>query len=135
MRVLWSLVVLAWLAGCHASESTEQTVIGADGDADAGSELGSSGGQAHDPFFEAAAKLLAEGRETFRFDTFGDEAFWSGTLGLDRALAKVSPKQALAVGLKVDVDALPSALLAALRAGKVDLDDPAVTRRLLKANA
>jgi hypothetical protein len=135
MRALWSLVMIAWLAGCHASESTQQDVIGTGEEADAGSEPRSGGDQAHDPFFEAAARLLAEGRETFRFDTFGDEAFWSGTLGLDRAIAKVSPKQALAVGLKVDVDALPAALVAALRAGKVDLDDPAVTRRLLRADA
>ncbi len=139
MRVLPVLVVIASLAGCHASESTEQNVTGPAGEADAGGGPGDRGGgdqaQAHDPFFEAAAKMLAEGRETFRFDTFGDEAFWSGVLGLDRAIARVSPRQALAVGLKVDVDALSAGLVAALRAGKVDLDDPAVTRRLLKANA
>jgi hypothetical protein len=135
MRVLSVLVVIAWLAGCHASESTEQDVTGPAGEADGGSGPGGRGGQAHDPVVEAATKMLAEGRETFRFDTFGDEAFWSGILGLDRAIAKVSPRQALAVGLKVDVDALPAGILAALRAGKVDLYDPAVTRRLLKANA
>ncbi|HEX7838895.1 MAG TPA: hypothetical protein VF469_15565 [Kofleriaceae bacterium] len=137
MRVLRSLVVIAGLAGCHASESAEPRVTGTGGEVDGGSGPGGRSGseKLHDPFFEAARKLLAEGRETFRFDTFGDEAYWSGTLGLDRAIAKVSPKQALAVGLKVDVDALPAAVITALRAGKVDLDDPAVTQQLLKANA
>src|ERR1041385_5603936 len=53
-------------------------------------------------------RLLAEGRQTFRFDTFGDEAFWGDTLKLHEGVAKVSPKTALAVGLKVDMDALRS---------------------------
>ena len=87
---------------------------------------------------------LSEGRRTFRFDTFGDEDFWGGTLKLHQAIegsafggvgAGVSPKTALAVGLKVDVDALPAPVLNALRSGKVDLDDPAVTLTLLKLNA
>jgi hypothetical protein len=87
---------------------------------------------------------LAEGRQTFRFDTFGDEDFWGGALKLHQAIegsafggvgAGVSPKTALAVGLKVDVDALPGPVLNALRGGKVNLDDPAVTLTLLKLNA
>jgi hypothetical protein len=41
----------------------------------------------------------------------------------------------LSVGLKVDADALPAALVAALKAGKVDLKDPAVTVELLRLNA
>src|SRR5215216_1723285 len=52
-----------------------------------------------------AQQLVEEGRQIFRFDTFGDEAFWGDTLKLHRALAQVSPKAALALGLKVDVDA------------------------------
>jgi hypothetical protein len=88
--------------------------------------------------------VLAEGRQTFRFDTFGDEDFWGGTLKLHQAIegsafggvgAGVSPKTALAVGLKLDVDALPGPLLNALRSGKVNLEDPAVTLTLLKLNA
>ena len=91
-----------------------------------------------------AAKMLEEGRHTFRFDTFGDEAFWGDALQLHKAIAGernggvgpgVSPKTALAVGLKVDVDALPEALRQQLREGKVDLDDPATTLALLKLNA
>ena len=91
-----------------------------------------------------ASAALAAGRETFRFDTFGDEAFWGDTLKLHQAIegAKfggvgggVSPATALAVGLKVDVDALPPAIVNALRAGKVDLNDPAVTLQLLALHA
>ena len=93
----------------------------------------------------AARALIAAGRHTFRFDTFGDEAFWGDTLRLHQAIegsrfggvgAGVSPKTALAVGLKVDVDALPAdRCVAALRRGQVNLDDPAVTLALLKLNA
>jgi len=88
--------------------------------------------------------MVKDGRQTFRFDTFGDEAFWGDTLHLDKALegAKlggvgpgVSPRTALAVGLKVDVDALPSSLVLALQSNKVNLDDPATTLALLKLNA
>jgi hypothetical protein len=92
----------------------------------------------------SAAQMIDEGRRTFRFDTFGDEAFWGDTLGLHLAIEGanfggvgpgVSPKTALAVGLKVDVDALPPAVVQALRSGQVNLDDPAVTLALLRANA
>jgi hypothetical protein len=88
--------------------------------------------------------LLRQGRETFRFDTFGDEPFWGGVLGLHKAIegAKhggvgpgVSPKTALSVGLKVDANALPRKVANAIKAGKVDLDDPATTLALLKLNA
>ena len=75
------------------------------------------------------------GRAIFRFDTFGDEQLWTGVLRMHEPIAKLSPKQALAVGLKVDVDALPPAVVAALKAGLVNLDDPAVTLTLLRANA
>ena len=73
-------------------------------------------------------QMMDEGRRTFRFDTFGDEAFWSDGLGLDRAIegdkhggvgAGVSPKTALALGLKVDMDALPAAVGDAVKAGTV----------------
>ncbi len=89
-------------------------------------------------------KMFEEGKRIFRFDTFGDEAFWSGTLRLHQAIAGeknggsgpgVSPKTALSVGLKVDADALPPDLVAQIKAGKVDLDDPATTLALLKLNA
>lgn len=90
------------------------------------------------------ARIMMEGQKTFRFDTFGDEEFWGDTLKLHQAIegAKlggvgpgVSPATALAVGLKVDVDALPSSLIAALKQGKVNLNDPATTLALLKLNS
>lgn len=89
-------------------------------------------------------KSLAEGRETFRFDTFGDEDFWGDTLQLHRAIegsrfggvgAGVSPSTALSLGLKVDVDALPPSLQEQLKHGKVNLDDPSITLALMKLNA
>ncbi|MBB4481580.1 hypothetical protein [Rhizobium etli] len=99
--------------------------------------------------FDAAAadqarRYLEEGRETFRFDTFGSEDFWGGKLKLHEAIAGeklggkgpgLSPKKALELGLKVDVNAIPKDVAAALDKGKVDLDDPASTLLLLKANA
>src|SRR5205807_1960270 len=91
-----------------------------------------------------ANRMVREGRQTFRFDTFGDEAFWGDALQLHRAIAGeknggvgggVSPKTALSVGLKVDADSLPPELVAQIKAGKVDLDDSATTLALLKLNA
>jgi hypothetical protein len=88
--------------------------------------------------------MLHEGRHTFRFDTFGDEAFWGDTLRLHQAIAGaanggvgpgVSPRTALAVGLKVDVDALPAALVRNIKLGAVNLDDPATTLALLKLDS
>src|SRR5947209_12886002 len=118
--------------------------------------------EGHDSHADAtlrnAARMIAEGRQTFRFDTFGDEAFWGDTLHLHEAIKGaslggvgpgVSPKTALSVGLKVDIEALLShgnghlerrdngslrerglALLS-----QVNLDDPATTVALLRANA
>ena len=107
-------------------------------------EKGKSSLDPNNPIAKNAQKMLVEGMQTFRFDTFGDEAFWGDSLHLHQAIegAKlggvgpgVSPKTALAVGLKVDVDALPQALVDQLKAGAVNLDDPAVTLALLKLNA
>jgi mono/diheme cytochrome c family protein len=76
-----------------------------------------------------------DGRAIFRFDTFGDEQLWTDVLRMHEAVATVNPATALAVGLKVDVEALPPAVIDALRAGQVDLTDPAVTTELLRLNA
>ena len=76
-----------------------------------------------------------EGRTIFRFDTFGDEQLWTGFLRMHEAIATVDPKTALSVGLKVDSDALPSDIVAALKAEQVDLTSPAVTLALLRLNA
>jgi len=80
-------------------------------------------------------QLMGQGRKTFRFDTFGDEAFWGDGLKLHQTIAKVSPRTALSVGLKVDSEALPADVIEAIRKGGVDLDDPAVTLVLLRLNA
>jgi mono/diheme cytochrome c family protein len=77
----------------------------------------------------------SNGKHIFRFDTFGDEQLWTTTLRMHEALATVSPATALSVGLKVDVEALPRAVVRALRRGLVDLNDPAVTIQLLGLNA
>jgi hypothetical protein len=91
-----------------------------------------------------AVQLAAQGRHIFRFDTFGDQAFWGDTLKLHQAIEGsklggvgpgVSPKLALEVGLKVDAKALPGHLLGQLQHGLVNLNDPAVTVALLKLNA
>jgi RoxA-like, cytochrome c-like len=75
------------------------------------------------------------GQAIFRFDTFGDEQLWTDVLRMHEVIATIDPATALAVGLKVDVEALPRTIIAALRAGRVDLTDPAVTIELLRLNA
>jgi hypothetical protein len=80
-------------------------------------------------------KLFTEGKQIFRFDTFGDEAFWGEQLRLHETVRTLSPRQALGLGLKVDVDALPRDVVEAIRKGRINLDDPAVTATLLKLNA
>ena len=91
-----------------------------------------------------ALQMIKEGRQTFRFDTFGDEEFWGDALKLHHAIIGkklggvgpgVSPKTALAVGLKVDMDALPEDLVQKIKNKQVDLDDPATTVALLKLDA
>jgi cytochrome c2 len=80
---------------------------------------------------DAGADSVKDGRQIFRFDTFGDEQLWTDKLGLHKVVEqKVSPATALKVGLKVDADALPPGTL-----DKADLNDPATTVALLKLNA
>ena len=109
---------------------------------DGGGSIQAAGGAAQTA--EAQQRLVEEGKQIFRFDTFGDEVWWGDTLKLHDAIqgskfggvgAGVSPKTALAVGLKVDMEALPAALVEQIQAGKVDLDDPATTLALLKLDA
>lgn len=97
----------------------------------------------HDPDLDDPA-LIAEGKNIFRFDAFGDEDFWSGLLHIDKAIAGaanggfgpgVSPNTALSVGLKVDAEALPAEVVAGINNGSLSLDDPTTTIALLKLNA
>ena len=91
-----------------------------------------------------AQDLFEEGKNSFRFDTFGNQDFWGGALRLHEAIEGaahggvgdgLSPRAALELGLKVDAEALPMNVIQALEAGKVDLDDPNVTLELLRLNA
>ena len=97
-----------------------------------------------DPISDNAKQMLAEGKQTFRFETFGDETYWTDAVQLNKAIsgeknggvgAGLSPKSALGAGLKVDMDVIPADVAAAIKAGKVNLDDPAVTLTLLQLNA
>lgn len=128
MRVLSRcrcMMIAALAAGCGSAANRPH-------DAGSGSAQG-SGGLFADPEASAQA-LVAQGRQIFRFDTFGDEAFWGGKLRLQDAVATLSPRQAIQLGLKVDADALTADERAAVAAGK-GLDDPAVTAQLLQQNA
>ncbi len=100
---------------------------------------------ADDPqWLGSTSPLVTEGRETFRHDSFGNESFWGGKLGLHRAIAGsanggvgtgLSPRAALGLGLKVDSEQLPNEVVRALKARAVDLDDPAVTLQLIQLDA
>src|SRR5262245_21989797 len=88
---------------------------------------GGSGGSFDGLINQNAARMMQQGRQTFRFDTFGDEAFWGDTLQLHKAIAGgklggvgpgVSPNAALALGLKVDLAALPDELVKKLQQGQ-----------------
>jgi mono/diheme cytochrome c family protein len=82
------------------------------------------------------AALVAQGKQVFRFDTFGDEAQWTDTLRMHEVIAAaVDPVTALSVGLKVDAEALPPAVVEGIKNGSVDLKSPATTIALLKLDA
>ena len=88
------------------------------------------------PATDDQAALVEQGRHIFRFDTFGDETLWTDTLRMHEVIsAAVDPTTALSVGLKVDADALPPAVVAGIRDGSVDLKSPATTVTLLKLDA
>lgn len=98
----------------------------------------------NDPIAKSSAQTIAQGRKIFRSDTFGDEQFWGDTLHLHQAIEGknfggvgpgVTPEQALQLGLKVDVDQLPPALVQQIANGKVNLKDVAVTLALLQQDA
>jgi cytochrome c553 len=89
--------------------------------------------EARTPFDPAT---LQQGKTIFRFDTFGDQTFWTDTLRMHEVIrTAVSPKTALSVGLKVDADALPPEVISGIQNGTVDLNSPATTVALLKLGA
>jgi mono/diheme cytochrome c family protein len=80
--------------------------------------------------------FIAQGKDIFRFDTFGDETFWTDTLRIHEVIrSAVDPTTALSVGLKVDTDSLPPAVVAGIQNGSINLKSPATTVALLKLNA
>ena len=82
------------------------------------------------------AALVEQGKQIFRFDTFGDERQWTDTLKMHEVIsAAVDPTTALSVGLKVDAEALPQSVVDGINNGSVDLKNPATTIALLKLNA
>jgi hypothetical protein len=92
----------------------------------------------------SAMQMIGDGKRIFRFDTFGDEAYWGDQLKLHQAVAGaklggvgpgLSPKAALGLGLKVDMDVLPASVVSGVTSGTIDLNDPATTLALLKLNA
>jgi cytochrome c peroxidase len=149
-------VVFQAAAGCSNNSPNDGVTASADPDNGGPSAVagGTSGSRAvmatsspsgtANELVGALKKKVLEGRQTFRFDTFGDEAYWGGKLRLHEAIAGaahggagagVSPKAALALGLKVDADALPKSIAAGIKSGEVSLEEPATTLELLRSNA
>ena len=139
-RFLKTHILTAVVMGAAlVAATTWLQVVSAQGD-----PASTSSGAFDDQVRANAENSLEAGRKTFRFDTFGDEAFWGGSLQLQRAIegarlggtgAGLSPKVALSLGLKVDVSALPAQVINGLRHNTINLDDPAVTVALLQLNA
>jgi mono/diheme cytochrome c family protein len=93
------------------------------------------GGDSDNSAAEQAA-LVAQGKQIFRFDTFGDETQWTDTLRMHEVIrASIDPTTALSVGLKVDAEALPAAVVSGIQNGSVDLKSPDTTVALLKLDA
>ena len=119
---VFTLVLTFVISGFGQATNAQQRAMGPEG----------GGDRQHQQDSERSHR---DGQAIFRFDTFGDEQLWTNVLRMHEAIATVDPATALAVGLKVDVEALPPAIIAALRAGEVDLTKPAVTTELLRLNA
>lgn len=98
--------------------------------------LASACGGSSDDVAAGQAALVEQGRQIFRYDTFGDEAKWTDALRMHEVIsAAVDPLTALSVGLKVDAQALPAAVVDGIRNGAIDLTQPATTIALLKLDA
>jgi hypothetical protein len=122
LNTLAALATAAFSVGCGGSSNDDELA------AQQATEQSRQSGQ--------QTALAAQGRHIFRFETFGDEAKWTDQLRLHEVIpAVVDPLTALKVGLKVDADALPPAILNGIRGGRVDLSSPATTVALLKLDA
>lgn len=117
LKYFLAIPVLAALAAAGCSDSSNDAMI-------------NSADAPPDPV------LAQQGKDIFRADTFGDEAFWTDTLHLNQVIASaVDPTTALSVGLKVDAEALPAAVVQGIQGGTISLTSPATTVALLKLNA
>jgi hypothetical protein len=149
-RMLFAAALFAGAAGLIACKAEQPKSWAIGNEATEADEAVEETGQAlrealkQDPVESFALDMVNEGRHIFRYDTFGDEAFWGGRLRLHEAIAGsanggvgpgVGPATALSLGLRVDVQALPRSLRRALKRGEVDLGDPATTLALLKLDA
>ena len=125
IRLTWTVGALLLVAGGMISSCMTQQ---------APSTSGAPSG--FDVVGDMSPQRIAQGREIFRFDTFGDEQFWTDTARMHEVVQRsVSPTTALSVGLKVDAEAIPPDVAQAIKAGQVDLNSPATTVTLLKLNA
>lgn len=115
VSVLFLAAVIVPLSAVHSQDKSESQFLGS-------AEVN-------------AKQLIDQGRQIFRFDTYGDEAFWTNQLHIQQSVASLTPRMALALGLKVDSDALPPSLVEAIKHGRVNPDDRAVTLLLIKQNA
>src|SRR5215216_3227003 len=118
---------------CKTTKADTRNAIDMSGDAD----------EFDDAIKQNMKDLFDKGKAVFRFDTFGDEVFWTDQLQLHKAIADekhggtgkgITPQQALDAGLKVDLAVLPKFLRRRIQEGKF-LDDPWVTLELIKINA
>ncbi|MFL5247540.1 MAG: hypothetical protein ACJ79V_06910, partial [Myxococcales bacterium] len=139
-RTLWAFVLAAALAACTA-EKNPNAPPAPPATPDAGTPPAQP---PPDPNKTAADNTFDQGKQIFRFDTFGDEQFWTNAIHLEQAIGGcpacgiptgVTPETALAVGLKVDIDALPASVVAGVQNGSISLDDPKTTIALIGLNA
>ncbi|MDQ6679371.1 MAG: hypothetical protein M3Y67_00200, partial [Pseudomonadota bacterium] len=139
--------IRAALVPVLASIAVSASLVACGGDG-GGSDTGSDGPNTtglEQPIVHAAGNVV-NGQQVFRFETFGNERFWTDALRLQQGImaAGVTPIQALQLGLVVDSDAIDPVTLAAIKAELLTnlspanaplLNSPATTIKLVNANA
>lgn len=107
-------------------------------DTHAGARGGGVDGEIVGPETASAAgqDLIQLGQNVFRYWTFGNEQQWTDRLEMNTVIeSAVDPATALSVGLKVDIDALPPAVVDGVLDGSIPLNDPQTTLALIQLNA